>query len=67
MSTYEVLKKLIANYNFKFKNGTMTPEQYKKAKESTVLKLDTFLSLDRITSDEYLELMDMFIPENTEN
>ena len=47
--TYKLMKRLIENG---LKNGTLD-------REATMLKLDVFLMADRITPEEYQELVEM--------
>lgn len=60
MTPYESLKKLINNANAKYKAGTMTAEECKQFKVSTIKKMDMFVVMDRITTEQYEELSNMF-------
>lgn len=66
---YTTMKKLIQNENIKFENGTVTEEEYKIWRTGTEKKLDTFLSLDRISISQYEELFGMLLrfPDETNN
>ncbi|MBQ4523342.1 MAG: hypothetical protein IJA10_10395 [Lachnospiraceae bacterium] len=54
---YTTMKKLIANQNIKYKNGAVDADSYKMWKNSTMNKLDVFLTCDRITQTQYEELL----------
>lgn len=56
---YSVMKKLIVNENAKLKDGEVTETEYESFKERTGKKLDVFLTCDRITEDQYSELIGM--------
>ena len=55
------LKKQINNANAQYNAGTMTAEEYAQFKETTLNKLDVFLTCDRIKPKQYEELNSMFI------
>lgn len=59
MTTYEMMKTIINNTNNKLANRTITIEDYELFKTSAMKKLDIFLSLDRISVDNYRELVDL--------
>ena len=54
---YNVMKKLITNENLKLKKGVTTESEYENFKKSTGKKLDVFLTCDRITEEQYAELI----------
>lgn len=54
--TYKLMKRLIENG---IKNGTLD-------REATMLKLDVFLMADRITAEEYQELVELMGGPNNE-
>ena len=54
---YNVMKKLITNENLKLKEGVTTESEYENFKKSTGKKLDVFLTCDRITEEQYEELI----------
>lgn len=54
--TYKLMKRLIENG---LKNGTLD-------KEATLMKLDVFLMADRITVEEYQELVELMGGANNE-
>ena len=58
---YTSMKKLIATKNTQYNKGNVTKYEYEMWKNSQVSKLDVFLSCDRITDEQYTELMDMFL------
>lgn len=58
---YSSMKKLIANQNIKYGNGTVDADSYNMWKSSTMNKLDVFLSCDRITQTQYEELNGMLL------
>lgn len=65
---YTAMKNLINNAINKFKNGTITSEEYGVFKTNTMNKLDIFLTCDRLTSEQYEELVRMMqIEEVTSN
>lgn len=59
MTTYEMMKTIINNTNNKLANRTMTESDYELFKTSAMKKLDIFLSLDRISVDNYRELVEL--------
>lgn len=58
---YTSMKKLITNQNIKYKNGSVTKQEYDLWKESTMTKLDVFLACNRVTVEQYEELVNMFL------
>lgn len=58
---YISMKKLIKNLNIKYNNGNLDAENYANYKENYMNKLDVFLSCNRLTSNQYKELVEMFI------
>ena len=54
---YNVMKKLITNENLKLKEGVTTESEYENFKKSASKKLDVFLTGDRITEEQYAELI----------
>lgn len=58
---YSTMKKLIATKNAQYNKGNVTQYEYEMWKNSQVSKLDVFLACDRITDEQYSELMDMFL------
>lgn len=56
---YFTMKKLITNQNNKLANKTITTEEYEMFKVSTMNKLDVFLSCNRLTTEQYEELVGM--------
>lgn len=58
---YKTMKKLIENQNNKLHNGTVTKEEYALFKTSTMDKLDTFLTCNRLTTAQYEELVGMLV------
>ena len=54
---YNVMKKLITNENLKLKEGVATESEYENFKKSASKKLDVFLTCDRITEEQYAELI----------
>ena len=56
---YNVMKKLITNENAKLKDGEVTDSEYEIFKKSAGKKLDVFLVCDRITEEQYSELVGM--------
>lgn len=58
---YSSMKKLIANQNIKYANGTIDSDTYNMWKNSTMNKLDVFLACDRITQAQYEELVGMLL------
>lgn len=58
---YTSMKKLITNQNIKYMNGTVDAESYSMWKNSTMNKLDVFLTGDRITQVQYEELVGMLL------
>lgn len=61
MSVYGSLKKLINNANVKFNAGTMTAAAYEQFKVNTVKKMDMFVVMDRLSTDQYEELANMIV------
>lgn len=51
--------KLINNENALFEAGRVTAEEYASWKSNTMNKMDVFLACDRITEDQYQELVGM--------
>ena len=58
---YTSMKKLIANQNIKYGNGAVDADSYAMWKNSTMNKLDIFLTCDRITRTQYEELTGMLL------
>lgn len=58
---YWAMSKVIAAKNAEYERGAVTAERYLIWKEQQMRKLDAFLARDRITDDEYAELVGMFI------
>jgi hypothetical protein len=56
---YNSMKKLIENQNAKLSRGLVTPEQNDVWRTSTLTKLDLFLSMDRLSAEQYNELVEM--------
>jgi hypothetical protein len=54
---YTAMKKLIENQNKKLTIGQVTQEEYDSWKTKQLDKLGIFLSMDRITSEQYEELV----------
>ena len=57
---YKTMKKLITNDNLELKNGEITEEEYVMKKADRHNKLDVFLACNRITSEQYKELIELF-------
>jgi hypothetical protein len=57
---YTAMKKLIDNENTLLELGRVTEEAYAAFKESNMNKLDIFLAKNRITADQYDELVGLF-------
>lgn len=51
--------KLINNENALYEAGRVTAEEYAAWKENTMNKLDVFLACNRITEEQYQELVGM--------
>ena len=60
---YITMKKLITNENNKLANGTITVEEYEIWKVSTQNKLDVFYGCNRLTTEQYEELVAMMQTE----
>lgn len=60
MTTYKLLIKTIETKNKAFDRGTISADEYIAWKKDTIKKMDVFLLNDRITDDQYSELMSMF-------
>lgn len=58
---YSAMKKVISAKNAEYERGAVTAERYLVWEEQQMRKLDVFLACDRITDDEYTELVNMFI------
>ena len=58
---YWAMSKVIVAKNAEYERGAVTAERYLIWKEQQMRKLDAFLARDRITDDEYAELVGMFI------
>lgn len=56
---YRSMLKLINNENALLDAGRVTSEEYAAWKENTMNKLDVFLACNRITEDQYQELVGM--------
>lgn len=56
---YRSMVKLINNENALFEAGRVTAEEYTSWKSNTMNKMDVFLACDRITEDQYQELVGM--------
>lgn len=54
---YRSLLKLINNENALYEAGEITAEEYAAWKENTMNKLDVFLLCNRITVEQYKELV----------
>ena len=63
---YTSMKKLITNENNKLSNGTITQEEYDLFKTNSMKKLDVFLACDRITLNQYEELVAMMETANVQ-
>ena len=57
---YSSMKKIINAKNTEYDRGAVTAQRYLIWKEQQMKKLDVFLACDRITDDEYTELVGMF-------
>ena len=57
---YSSMKKIITAKNAEYDRGAVTPQRYLVWQEQQMRKLDVFLACDRITDDEYTELVGMF-------
>ena len=64
---YTSMKKLIINENKKYRNASITVEEYDLWKSNTQNKLDVFFACNRLTQMQYEELCDMLINTNSEN
>ena len=58
---YWAMSKVIKAKNAEYERGAVTAERYLIWKEQQMKKLDVCLACDRITDDEYAELVGMFI------
>ena len=58
---YWAMSKVITAKNAEYNRGAVTAERYLIWKEQQMRKLYVFLACDRITDDEYAELVGMFI------
>lgn len=58
---YSTMKKLILAKNTQYNKGSITQYEYEMWKSSQISKLDVFLTCDRITNEQYIELKDMFL------
>ena len=56
---YRSMVKLINNENALFEAGRVSAEEYASWKSNTMNKMDVFLACDRITEDQYQELVGM--------
>lgn len=56
---YRSMVKLIKNENELHDAGRVSAEEYAAWKESTMNKLDVFMACNRITGDQYQELVGM--------
>lgn len=56
---YRSMVKLINNENALYEAGRVTAEEYAAWKENTMNKLDVFLACNRITEEQYQELVGM--------
>lgn len=56
---YRSMLKLINNENALLDTDRVTAEEYAAWKENTMNKLDVFLACNRITEDQYQELVGM--------
>lgn len=56
---YTSMKKLITSQNQKLADGQITEAEYAIWKESTMTKLDVFLACNRMTAEQYEELVAM--------
>lgn len=54
---YTVMKALIENEKFKLKNQTITLESYSAWKTQTLKKLDLYKRCNRLTMEQYNELV----------
>ncbi|SCY03166.1 hypothetical protein [Butyrivibrio sp. INlla14] len=57
---YSSMKKIINAKNAEYDRGAVTAQRYLIWQEQQMKKLDVFLACDRITDDEYTELVGMF-------
>lgn len=57
---YSTMKKLIANENAKYEAGMISAEEYVLWKAATMNKLDVFLACNRLSENQYEELVNMF-------
>ena len=57
---YSSMKKIITAKNAEYDRGAVSAERYLIWKDQQMRKLDVFLACDRITDDEYTELVGMF-------
>lgn len=57
---YSSMKKIITAKNAEYDRGSVSADRYMVWKDQQMRKLDVFLSCDRITDDEYTELVGMF-------
>lgn len=56
---YRSMLKLITAENSAYDKGQVTDAEYAAWKENTMNKLDIFLTCNRITEDQYTELVGM--------
>lgn len=56
---YISMKRLIENEKIKLENGMSTKEEFDLYKKQSLKKLDVFLACDRMTSEQYTELVGM--------
>lgn len=56
---YKSMLKLISNENALLESKQISTEEYAAWKESTMNKLDVFLACNRITEEQYQELVGM--------
>lgn len=59
ISIYNVLVKQITRNKAKVANGTMTEAEYEAYKEETISKMDIYLLGERITEEQYQELVEL--------
>lgn len=62
---YKAMKKIIESKNAEYKAKGLSKEEYQLWQTVTMRKLDVFLAYNRITADQYEELVGLFIKENT--
>lgn len=60
MNAYTTMKKLIDTLNRKYETGRISEGEYTVTAETYKKRMDVFYANDRLSDEEYSELMDEF-------